>query len=57
MSSPIDREEFLNDLRDEELVRVAGCQAKAGTLPYSFAAGSTRMHPILGRLAVCTDRH
>lgn len=32
MANPIDREEFLNDLRDEELVRVAGCQAKAGDI-------------------------
>lgn len=32
MPNPIDREEYINDLRDEELVRVAGCQAKAGDI-------------------------
>jgi len=32
MSNPIDREEFLNDLRDEERVRVAGGEAKAGDI-------------------------
>lgn len=32
MANPIDREEYVNDLRDEERVRVAGCQAKAGDI-------------------------
>lgn len=32
MSNPIDREEYVNDLRDEERVRVAGCKVKTGDI-------------------------